>query len=231
MDKIDKAKTHLAKATQLITWMTSNIDRYRSGVLIENEGGLEKELFSLLTMFDSLRQSVLDCAKCLGEVKLREVILDDMKSDTLLRYLKLARDSEIHCAVEKWSKTARYLELKIVDPQKVNSISGGDPIGMFLYLFDVPDEAELGKRMMGDCLPSFERCHDLGVKLTRNIEKLLLMEFETKVGRKLITVDAPTNHMGEEVEPNALNVMLIGLNYLKIKADYLVGVMSEKELV
>ncbi len=224
MIDIDRATQFSKKAVKLMGWIDQTIDKFEEFGKISDTNSVEREFFVLLGLYESLYQAIVDAAKKLESEEIREQINKDREDDELLKYLRFARNSEVHDAVLKWAPSMRHLEVKVIEQEKINQIMQGKshPLRLFCYLYSVNTKEELIEGMKLNPLPNKERCENAGVSIHMSLDCLSLKSFEIGQGKKKSTIKEPESHMGRIIPPSAWVCVKEARNYYKDKLDQII---------
>ena len=216
----DRASQFIKKAEKLLGWIEDTIAKLEASGKMSDADSVEREFFVLLGFYESLYQAIVDSAKKLNLHNIREQINADRENDELLRYLRFARNSEVHDAVLKWTPDMRHLEVKVLDAAKTNQVTGGNSHPrLFYYLYDVNNQKELIRAMKLNPIPDKERCVKAGVSVIMSLDCLSLKSFQIGQGKKKFTVKKPGNHIGKLIPPSAWICVKEAKNYYKEKLE------------
>jgi hypothetical protein len=201
----DRACEFVEKSEKHLKWIQETISRFEEfGEKSEFEN-VEKEFFFLLGLFETIYQAIVDAAKQLELHKIREEINNDRENDELLKYIRFARNSEVHDAVLKWRPSMAHLDVKILDSDKLQSILGpfACPEVIFQYIYGVNSKKRLVRAISNNNMPDKQRCKKAGLEILIRLDCLALDSFEIGQGKKKRKINAPSSYLGQTIPPSA----------------------------
>lgn len=219
----EKAGAYVSKAVRHLRWAKQASEE----LLLHGSDGrmddFERTFYSLLTIIASVHDALMDAAKALNLSDWRAQLKQLRETDCLLWYLYKARDSEVHDTLLKWRPGMAGVQFHVRDPMKLRSVVGEidhakDPTRLLLYAYETNSLEELGRLVAANRKPSQERLDAAGVQLIFAIHSLALMSFESRLrDGTVVSVKAPSNHLGREVSPCAHSSIESALGFYSIK--------------
>lgn len=226
MDKA-RAKDFADKAEKLIKWGAELLEELRLHATAGEIDKVERTFVTVISFFDSLHEALADCAKKLDQSQWREQLNAFRDADPLLRYLWKARNSETHDALIKWRPGMKQVEVRIVDPKKVDQAIGfarmlGEPAAMeklYRVLYEADSTEALKVKLGSGFVPSADIQAKVGVEVILSLESLALDAFS--IGRGKEHVDAPRSHDGKTLPPSAFEAVRTAMRYYQARFDEL----------
>ena len=186
MTDTDRAKDFIEKAEKHLSWAQETIYNFKKSGEEPNLEKVEKEFFFLLGLFETIYQATVDAAKKLNLLDIRDDVNRDRDNDELLKYLRFARNSEVHDAVLKWRPSMKQMELKITDLSKLHSVLGpfANLETIFQYIYRVNSQKRLIRAIGEGKNPDRNLCEKTGLQVLLNIDCLSLDSFQIGQGKK-----------------------------------------------
>lgn len=227
MDK-NRATDFADKAEKLLKWCDQYLEEMRHYGRSGDVEHVERIFVSLLLLFDSIHQALVDSAKKLNLDQWSDQLNQAREQDSLLRYLWKARNSEAHDALVKWRPSMKHVDFSIVDTQKATKIANPAVLGqraaiskLICYAYEVETEQELAEKMKHNPKPSVQAQQDAGIQLLQSLDSLSLDDFTISRGRNAETVAAPNSHLGALLPPSADQAVFYAIKFFRGKLDEL----------
>ncbi|MEZ0236855.1 MAG: hypothetical protein ACAH06_02215 [Methylophilaceae bacterium] len=230
-----RAAAFLEKAQRYAGWLESAAAELQEHGIHARMADVERVFAAILSHIASLHDALIACAKKLGIDQWHEELDRSRKSDQLLFYLWMARDSETHDAIVKWRGGMRHIEIMVIDSSRANAA-----VGMYLnkverdekllcYVYGVKTKDGLVRKMKEHRRPSQEKMDSAGVRLLFALDSLALSDFKTTIKRTKIYVAAPESHMGEMLPPSAHEAVRFSIRFYKKKLAELVQLAPSEQ--
>jgi len=207
-NKLNRAHDFFSKAEKLSRWSGLAVQEIMKHGEQKDLNIVEMYFWSLLAMFGSIHESLVDAARKIGWSDWRDEMQKIRNSDELLYYMWKARDSEMHDALVKWKPGSKLFMMKVTNETNYFLRFGGrDPrvsqIDVMCYLYDVKTPEELSTALDEKPLPDILQQYTAGVTLSPVIFSFSLNSFLSGQGTKTMNVPAPNSHLGAMFAPSA----------------------------
>lgn len=240
---IKKTIQYRKRALRFIEWIDIYLAELRTAEKSLDLEAVHRSAFVLLALLQSLSESVRVSQKRF------DLSVDEfdalVKNDELLRYINLARNSEVHADIVKLKKEGFSGEFEVIDFDRLKLEAGGtDDTHAQEVIMRALGAASLEEVPKGFEKGEYSLDHELlarsGIKLSNVIEHFMFIDFEINNRKKREKILAPTKHLDQQLVPivseciavarNFFNLQLIALeNEMRRRPDIVTVGLPEKE--